>query len=404
MGQAGSRRRDRTAKKTVEDDKSVEDTKLYQRLQPCQRSQPYQRLPNELVRVIIEMAGESIYTLRRLAFVCYGWLDFCQSLIHKTITVDGGRGSWAMPKKEFIRIYTQHPHLCEHVLDVSFKVTRSKDTDLCLLRFNNLRSLHLWCYTDALSPPLIALIPRLLASSRLAKLSLVGFTPATILDLLRSDEVIRANLRSLALIDIFRPKWDPSTLPVNPHPVLMTGLHELEIDSIPSYELSAIETPSLQSLSVLYRPGKYAIENLLPRPCPSTITHLTLETTVIPSWTPAIASTMQSLTRLEMLTLDLQSYTNMEFTDHLPWLCECIRHLKDVCQLQRLEIRLQDQLAFHTLSPLDFSALDDALSEMYHAQSLREVCLKFTAILGISPRLLPSTTWIPPPIQPLSKL
>ncbi|KAF4581755.1 hypothetical protein EYR40_002773 [Pleurotus pulmonarius] len=367
--------------------------------------QPYQQLPNELVIAIIEMV-EELDTLRALALVCHGWLDFCRSIIHRTVTVDERRGLGAMSKKRFIRIYTKYPHLCEHVLDVSFKLARSTKTDPfhpCLLRFSNLRSLHLQSLADpfelprgVLSPSMIALIPRLLASSRLTRLSLVGFTPPTILDLLQFSEVIRTNLRSLALIDVFRPEWDPSTLPMNPHPVLMTGLHELEIDSIPSYELFAIETPSLQSLSALYRPGVYSIENLLPRTCPSTLTHLTLEITATPPWTPAIASTLQSLTRLEVLTLDLQSYTNMEFIDHFPWLCECVRHLKDVCQLRRLEIRLRDQLAFRTLSPLDFLAFDDILSEMYHAQSLQEVYLNFIAVQGLPPPFLHSTPRDPP--------
>lgn len=361
--------------------------------------QPYQRLPNELVIAIIEMV-EELDALRVLALVCHGWLYLCRSLIHRTVTVDERGGPGAMPKKKFIRIYTKYSHLCEHVIDVSLKLARSTKTDPfhpCLLRFENLHSLNLYSYADrfelprgVLSPSMIALIPCLLASSRLTRLSLVGFTPPTILDLLRSNEVIRTKLRSLSLIGVFRPEWDPSTLPVNPHPVLMIGLHELEIDCIPSYELLAVETPSLQSLTALYRPGVYSIDNLLPRTCPPTITNLTLEITATPTWTTAIASTLHSLTRLEILTLDAQSDINMKYTDQFPWLCACIRHLKDVCQLQRLEIRLRDQLTFRTLSPLDFSAFDDILSEMYHEQSLKAVYLKLTAVVGLPPPFIHS--------------
>ncbi|KAF7430196.1 hypothetical protein PC9H_005896 [Pleurotus ostreatus] len=361
--------------------------------------QPHQRLPNELVIAIIGMV-EELDALRALALVCHGWLYLCRSLIHRTIVVDERGGTGGMPKKKFIRIYTKYPHLCEHVLDVSFNLARSTKTDPfhpCLLRFKNLRSLNLHSYADpfefprgVLSPSMIALIPCLLASSRLTRLSLVGFTPHTILDLLRSNEMIRTNLHSLALIDVFRPEWDPSTLPVNPHPVLMIGLHELEIDCIPSYESLGVETPSLQSLTALYRPGVYSIEHFLPRTCPPTITNLTLEITAIPPWTTAIASTLHSLTQLETLTLDVQSYKNMNYTDQFPWLCACIGHLKDVCQLQRLEIRLRDQLAFRTLSPLDFLDIDDILSEMNHEQSLKAVYLKLTAVVGLPPPFIHS--------------
>ncbi|KAG9218381.1 hypothetical protein CCMSSC00406_0007248 [Pleurotus cornucopiae] len=362
--------------------------------------QPYQRLPNELVTAIIEMVRGELDTLRALALVCHNWLYLCRSLIHRTITVDEWGGSGTMPKRKFLQLYTKYPHLCEYVIDVSLKLnksTKTKPFHPCLLRFSKLRSLHLQYYPEraelpcgVLSPSMISLISCLLISTCLTRLSLVGLTPPTILDLLRSNELIRTNLLSLALIDVFRPEWDSSTLPVNPHPIYMVGLHELEINCIPSYELFAIETPSLQSLSALYRPGVYSIENLLPRTCPPTITNLTLEITATPPWTTAIASTLHSLTRLEILTLDAQNYKNMKYTDYFLWLCACIRHLRDVCQLQRLEIRLRDKLAFRTLSPLDLSAFDDILSEMYHEQSLKAVYLKLTAVVGLPPPFIHS--------------
>ncbi|KAF9487586.1 hypothetical protein BDN71DRAFT_617589 [Pleurotus eryngii] len=179
MGQTFSRRRTSTGK-----------TVAY--------PQPYQRLPNELVIAIIEMVSGELDALRALALVCHSWLYLCRSLIHRTITVDEWGGSGAMPKKKFLRIYTKYPHLCEYVTDVSLKLKRSTKTKPfhpCLLRFSNLRSLHLHSYADpfelpcgVLSLSMITLIPRLLASSRLTRLSLVGFIPPTILDLLRSNE------------------------------------------------------------------------------------------------------------------------------------------------------------------------------------------------------------------------
>lgn len=344
--------------------------------------QPNQRLPNELVATIIDMV-EDLDGLRVLALVCHNWLFLCRPRIHETVTLDEWGGQGVMPRHEFLRIYLKRPHLSEHVIHVSIKRAMHTKTEVlhsCLLGFSNLRSLHLECYPDEydsrrgiLSPSLVSLIPRLLISSALTRLSVVGFTFQTILDLLRSNEALSTNLRSLALLHVHRPEWDPSAMVVNPHPIQMIGLHELEIDNVNSFNMSSIHTPSLSSLSVLHRVG-----NLIPQKCPPNITKLTLKLSPTPSWTAAIASSLRRLTRLETLTLEAQNWGTSIYTDYFPWFCACLRHLKDVCQLRRLEIRLLDQSSC-TLSSSDFLPLDALLNKMC-AQSLREVHVDLTGI------------------------
>lgn len=230
-------------------------------------------------------------------------------------------------------------------------------------------------------------VPRLFILSALTQLSVVGFTFQTILDLLHSDEVLYTKLRSLALLYAYRPEWDPSAMLVNPHPIQMIGLHELEIDNVNSFNTSSIHTPSLLSLSVLHRVG-----NLIPQKCPPNITKLTLKLSPNPSWTDAIASSLRHLTRLETLTLEAQNWGTSNYTDCFPWFCACLRHLKDVCQLQRLEIRLLDHSAFRTLSSSDFLPLDGFLGKMYSGQLLRELHVDLTGFR--SPPLIPNIAYI----------
>ncbi|KAF4582370.1 hypothetical protein EYR38_002488 [Pleurotus pulmonarius] len=345
--------------------------------------QPNQRLPNELVIAIIDTVGE-LKTLRALALVCHNWHILCRPRIHGTVTIDDWGGRGVMPSAEFIRIYSQYPHLSEYVTDVSFKLARPARTEPfhpCLLSFNNLRRLYLECYPDeydsrrgVLSPSLVSLIPQLLISSALTQLSIVGFTFQTIHNLLQSNEALSTNLRSLALLHVYRPEWDPSAMIVNPHPIQMIGLRELKIDNINSFDMSSIHTPSLLSLSVLHRVG-----NLIPQKCPPNITKLTLRLSLNPSWTDAIASSLRRLTRLETLTLEAQNWGISNYTDYFSWFCACLRHLKDVCQLRRLEIRFLDHACFRTLSSSDFLPLDGLLDKMC-AQSLREVHVDLTGI------------------------
>lgn len=159
-------------------------------------------------------------------------------------------------------MYLKRPLLSQHVIHVSIKRAMQSGTEAlhsCLLGFSNLRSLHLQCYPEewdsrrgVLSPSFVALIPRI--SSALTRLSVVGFPFQIILDLLRSDEALCTNLCSLALLQMYRR--DSSARVMNPHPIQMIGLHELEIDNVISFDITSIETPSLLSLSVLHRVGK----------------------------------------------------------------------------------------------------------------------------------------------------
>ncbi|KAF9487597.1 hypothetical protein BDN71DRAFT_1458381 [Pleurotus eryngii] len=99
---------------------------------------------------------------------------------------------------------------------------------------------------------------------------------------------------------------------MNPHPIQMIGLHELEIDNVDSFDMSSIDTPSLLSLSVLHR-----VENLVPQKCPPNITKLILKLSHNPSWTDAIASSLRRLTQLETLTLEARDWGSSNYTDYL---------------------------------------------------------------------------------------
>lgn len=356
-----------------------------------------QRLPPELVKAIISMVGD-LDTLRALALVCHDWLPICCSLIHASITIDEWGGPGVMPKEEFLRIYSESPHLSHYVTDISFKLAWPTPTDIYhpyLLSFSKLRSLHLECVdyghevprSGTLSPSVVSLIPRLVVSSALTRLSIVGFTIPSILNLFRSGAILSTNLRSLTLLRMSHPER-------NPHPIYMVGLHELEIDNVPSFDMLAIEAPSLRSLTV-----PYSVRNLIPRKCPFDITKLTLKISPNPSWTSDTAFELPGLIRLETLVLQARNWGIVNYTVYFPWFCKCIQQINEVCQLRRLEIRLLDCSSFRTLSASDFSSLDSLFSQMHHGRSLREVDLELTGIesgsLMLTPLVLqPDTRYI----------
>ncbi|KDQ23356.1 hypothetical protein PLEOSDRAFT_1108999 [Pleurotus ostreatus PC15] len=315
------------------------------------------------------MVGDSD-TLRAPALVCHDWLPICYGLIYVLATTDEWGGPGIMPKEEFLRIYSASPYLSQYVTDISFKLAWPTPTDVYhpyLISFPKLLSLYLECIdyghkvprSDTLSPSVVSLIPRLVVSSALTRLSIVSFNIPSIPNPFRSGEILSANLRSLTLLRMSHPE---------PHPIYMDGLHELEIDNVPSFHMLAINAPSLPSLTVLY-----LVRNLMPRKCPFDITKLALKLSPNPSWTSAAAFELPRLIRLETLALQARNWEIVNYTVYFPWFCKCIQQINEVYQLQRLEIRLLDYSSFRTLSPSDFSSPDGLFIRRWYCNQIPDV-------------------------------